>query len=75
MARQLVNQRLQPGMTKAEVVALLGRPNHTDPAYDQEPERYRYSLGLTDGWVPVPHTLVVTFLPDGRMSYASIEEF
>jgi hypothetical protein len=72
-------ERIQPGMTEAEVVAILGWPagNHADPETSwlgsgpfpiwESPTGWRKDGITTKGWISDVGAIGVDFGPDGRV--------
>lgn len=70
MADDLVNSKKLNGLTRSEVVALLGEPPKTEYFTEYD---IVYYLGQERGFMPIDSEwLVLKFGPDGRVKVATI---
>lgn len=68
MAQRLVNERLQPGMSRAEILALLGAPDHTDG------NTVNYGIGASPTGFD-QEGVVLVFGADDRLTRAYITRY
>jgi len=70
MLVDLVNNYLRPGISKSEVVELLGQPNNNSS--NVKPDEYAYFLNEEYSWADIDPTtrkhLILTFNPDSTLN-------